>query len=261
MTICLIIFFASVLPFHAAAQLLIEEGKIKKVVTPGQAVADSITIHNSTDQVVEVNVYLEDFEYVAPFDGMKKFYPAATLGRSATGWINFEPRQFQLPPHAKQKLNFTVNVPQGASGGYYSVIFFERKDTQQVEGQVGIQIISRVGSLLFFETTDRKKQIALSDLSFDQGVLKGKITNTGNIYLVAQCLYYVIDKDGIPVDRGELDPFYFSEKSQTDLEVPFSKDLPAGRYAAVLTFDLEDGVSFVEEVNFSVDHEGVFRKQ
>jgi hypothetical protein len=249
------------LSMDVSAQLFIEEGKIKKVVVPGQAVADSITIHNSTDQVLDVGVYLEDFEYVSPFDGMKKFYPAGTLTRSAANWVNFQPRQFRLQPYAKEKLNFTVNVPKDVSGGYYGVLFFERRDVQQVSGQVGIQVISRVGSLLFFETADRKKTITIHDLSFEKSNLMAKITNTGNIYLIAKCFYYVLNSDGIPVDRGELDPFYLSENNQTDILIPFAKDLSVGRYTAVLTFDLEDGVSFVHELVFKVDQSGIFYKQ
>lgn len=261
MAIGLIVLIFSVFPADASAQLFIAEGKIKKVIVPGQTVTESITVHNSTNQPVEVSVYLEDFEYVVPFDGTKKFYPAATHNRSAAKWVNFEPREFRLSPYAKQKLNFTVNVPQDASGGYYGVMFFERKDVQQITGPVGVQIISRVGSLLFFETADSKKRVTLSDLSFDKSVLKGRVANTGDIYLVAKCLYYVLDKEGIPVDRGELDPFYFSENSQKDIMIHFPDSLPVGSYTAVLTFDLEDGVSFVDEVNFMVDQSGMFHKQ
>lgn len=248
------------LSFPAFAQLLIEEGKIKKTVAPGQTVADSVTVHNSTDKPVDVIVYLEDFEYVAPFDGSKKFYAAGTLPQSAAQWLNFEPKRFSLAPYTKQKVHFTTNVPATATGGYYSVLFFELADSPtHIDGQVGLQIISRVGSLLFFETTDRKKQVDVTGTFFDGSVLNGTLIHTGNVNLVIKCLYYVLDQSGVPVDRGDLEMFYMPPGTQTDFSIGLNAQLKSGRYTAVLTFDLEDGTSAVKEVDFHV-HQGKFQQ-
>ena len=250
-------FFALILVCWAAqtasAQLLIEQGKIKKVVAPGQAVAESITVHNSTGDTVGVRVYLEDFEYVTPFDGGKKFYPAGSTARSASSWVNFEPKEFQLPPYGKRDVNFTANIPEGISGGYYSVLFFERTDKQaMMQGDIGLQIVSRVGSILFFETADRQKAIDVTNISVGDGALHADLVNKGNINLVAKCFYYILDGQGIPVDRGELESYYMPENGTVSFSFPVKKGLSAGLYTAVLTFDLEDGVSSVHEVDLKV---------
>ena len=66
----------------AFAQLLLEEGKIKLNVQPGETVMNSFFIDNTSSESFPVKVYLEDFVYVPPFDGKKNFLPAE-IGRAS----------------------------------------------------------------------------------------------------------------------------------------------------------------------------------
>ena len=252
--IFLILFLVHLFAGSVQAQLLLEEGKVKRTVSPGEKVADSLTLHNTTAVPVDVRAYLEDFEYVPPFNGSKKFYPAGTVKRTAANWISFQPKEVHVPPHTKKKINYTISVPEDASGGYYSVLFFEGMKQQKVtQGQVGLEIVSRVGSLFFLETQDRIKQVSLQEGSVKDFMITGILKNEGNINLVVQCLYYIIDADGIPADRGQTDNFYMPENASLDFSLKFSDELPSGSYIAVLTFDMEDGMSSVEELNFTIE--------
>ena len=244
----------------SSAQLLVQEGKIKKVVRPGLTVADKITLHNSTDKSIGVTVYLEDFEYVEPYDGSKKFFPASTVKRSASTWISFEPKEFTIPAYAKKMINYSINVPEDVSGGYYSVMFFERTDRQNItDGQVGIQIVSRVGSLFFLETSDRVKKIDLQSLEMKGNSLTADLKNDGNVNLVVRCFYYVLNNKNIPVDRGETETFYIEPDGQKHISIEMNERLGSGLYTAILTFDLEDGISSVHEIDFNVGKSGEYQ--
>lgn len=244
---------------HAIAQLIVEQGKVKTIVAAGETVAGHIVLHNSTNQPIDVSVYLEDFEYIPPFDGTKKFFPAGATDRSVAQWFSFQPKTLQLPPYGKKNINYTAAVPPDASGGYYGVLFFERADKQVLtRGSVGVQLIARVGSLLFFETADSVKKMAIDDLKLDSGRLNARLMNRGNINLVAKCFFYILDPDGVPVDRAESQTYYLNEGATSDFSIDFTDRLSAGRYTAVLTFDLEDGISQVHEFDFSVTAGGDF---
>jgi len=238
----------------AKAQLMIEEGKIKKVFRPGEKIADTLTLHNTSSEPLDIAIYLEDFEYVKPYeDGAKKFFPAGTVERSAASWISYQPKELHLAPQERYQLNYTVSVPEDASGGYYCVMFFENGSRHKVtQGQIGLSIVARVGSLFFLESQDRIKKISFEKSSITDHTISGVLTNEGNVNLVLKCLYYILDSNGVPVDRGESKKYYMPPAGTMNFVQEISSEIAAGDYTAVLTFDLEDGVSSVQELSFTV---------
>jgi len=249
----MLVIWGVLLAATASAQLMIEEGKIKQSVFPGERFTGTITVHNTSTVPIDLVVYLEDFEYVAPFNGSKKFYPAATLDRSAASWISFQPKDMHLEAHQESRLNYTVAVPEDASGGYYGVLFFEGSDRQQLtQGQVALNIVARVGALLFFETRGRVKSVEFNKAQVRDNKITGILRNSGNVNLIIRCLYYILDPTGIAVDRGESPSFYMPPDGSRDISLDIASDIGPGDYTAVLTFDLEEGDSSVKEVNFEI---------
>ena len=68
-----LLFMATVLTRTASAQLFLEQGKVKLTVNPSENVSQTLMVHNTPDKAVKVHVYWEDFEYITPYDGSKKF--------------------------------------------------------------------------------------------------------------------------------------------------------------------------------------------
>jgi hypothetical protein len=238
----------------AFGQIFIEQGKIKRNVNPGQTLTGEIGVHNTTNQQAAVRVYWEDFVYVAPFDGSKKFLPAGSTGRSAVEWVQFTDKEFVLPAFGKKRVKYSIRIPDDARGGYYGVLFFEDAgEKRQVE--TGVRLVSRVGSLFFLETNDRKKITKVSDVRADDGKIKGTITNQGNAIVLAKGIYYVMSADGFVADRGELKKVYLPPSEKADVVIPVAPELQAGRYSVVLTFDLEEGDSSVKEIDL-IKHPG-----
>ncbi len=237
------------------AQVLVQEGKIKEALMPGQKKAGVITIHNTSNEPIDIRSYFEDFKYEEPFRGKKEFLAAGSAQDSCSAWIKFYPQNFSLAPFAKEEINYTISFPDDAQGGYYCVLFFEKSlgtirpagnDPADVS-QPGVSVVARVGTLFFLESSARKKTIQVDDLRFEQSTLTGSVTNTGDVTLVIKPIYYLISTNGVPSDRGEREKIYLPAGETTKFDVPMSDQLAEGRHDLVITFDLEDGISHVVE--------------
>ena len=237
------------LPVHA--QVFVEQGKVNLLVHPGEHVSDTVTIHNTTGKSVKARIYWEDFSYQPPFDGAKKFAPASTLKTSLAKWIQFSPRDLVLPAFGKVNISYSIDVPSNAQGGYYGVLFVEPQNPELSGPDKGVRIITRVGCLFFVETGDRSKEASVDQIFVNGNILKGRLRNQGNVVLLPQSSYYIMDREGLAADRGELKKRYLPPGESVDFDLPLSKDLSPGEYTLVLTFDLQDGDVLVKEIEFT----------
>jgi len=243
------------MPLTAEAQLFIERGKIQIDVKPGQTVADSLIIHNTSNQKIEIRIYWEDFYYGEPFDGSKMFFPAGTADRSMSQWIKFSPQVIHLSPFTKRKVSYTIKVPETIQGGYYGVLFFERT-VDQPELETGLHIISRVGTLFFVESALKDKSAGISGLKFEGGELFSQFENNGNVVLIPDGVYYIMNGQGLVVDRGQIDKVYLPAGKVADYNISTISNLPGGRYTMIITVDLLDGDVMVKEIDFQKTSSG-----
>ena len=195
-SVLFIIILGSVLAFFngtpACAQLFIEEGKVNLSVAGGDRITQSITVHNNSQEPLDIRVYWEDFDYAAPFDGAKNFLAAGTSPHSAASWIQFRPQEFRIMPSGKQKIDYTISVPGNIEGGYYGVLFFERSSEATVDTK-GVKIVTRVGSLFFIESQNKTKKAGIADVAMQGGALAGTLANHGNVVLIPTMTYYIMD--------------------------------------------------------------------
>ena len=239
----------------ARAQILIEEGKIKKIVEPGQTMVGTLLVHNTSSEPFRIRAYWQDFKYTEPFDGKKDFIAPGTVTLGMSEWINFSPPEFSLPAYGKQKITYTIKVPSSTRGGHYGVLFFE-KGALDKKNQSGVRVVTRVGCLFFMEAKSRSKAGKVEDLSLNNKSLKGFFHNTGDVIELPQGIYYIMDKEGMVVDRGELNRFYLPPGARTDFAIKFPDNLGSGKYTIVLTFDLEEGDTLVKEADLDKDDQG-----
>lgn len=234
----------------SSAQLFIEQGKIELDVSPNQRVADGVFIHNTSDQPVEVRVYWEDFAYVAPYDGKKIFSPAGTGDYSMSEWISFSPQVFRLPPYAKRKVAYSIDVPATMNRGFYGTLFFERTVADST-ADTALNIITRVGTLFFIEPQQKQKNIRLENLSIENGVLNAELVNDSNVITIPEGIYYIMSEEGLVVDRSEIDKVYLPPGARSAYGFALKSDMANGNYQMVLTVDLADGDVLVKEVDFT----------
>jgi hypothetical protein len=237
-----------------ADTLRIDNPKIKVKVVPGQTVTGAIGIENLSSENMTIRTYLEDFRYLDPFDGTKEFIAPGVVDNSCSEWISFSPQEFVLPAFGKKQVFYSVNVPQGASGGYYSVLFMESHIgfTQDSQGKQ-VMVMGRIGSLFFIETQDSLKRVQVTRLDSSGNRIYGSIKNAGNVILIAKPVFYVMDEAGLVADRGKLAEAFLNPGDETSFSLDISESLAPGRYIAVITFDLEDQDVEIKEAVFSKD--------
>ena len=229
-----------------AINLIIEEGKVRLSILPGQTKTGTINIKNTSSDSIEIKAYLEDWYYLPVADGSKEFKPANTNALSCASWISFAPAEFSIPAYGKQIVSYTVKVPKGVSGGHYAVLFFEssmaRPDSK--EG-VGVAVSIRMGSLFYIEPEGTiKREIRLGKLSVDRESEEAPLNisldfkNTGNVDITASGTFHIIDDSGMVYARGEFDKAYTFAGDAGKLASNWSEAIPKGRYDLILTIDI-----------------------
>lgn len=226
--------------------------KVKLKVSPGEVVTGSIRITNPSSNEVKIKVYVEDFKYVPPYDGSKKFLTAGTLENSCAKWISFSPVEFKLPPFGRRNVEYSISVPSSARGGYYAVMFFETA-LGEVEESPGSRlfVLGRIGSLFLIETEDSIKKADIDSIEVEGSSIKGIISNTGDVFINAKGTYFVMDSEGMIYDRGKIKDLFLFPGDKADFALSLSNErIPRGSYTLICNFDLEDGDVAVKEVDF-----------
>ncbi len=239
----------------ARAQLFLEEGKVVLAVSGSERVNKHIVVNNTSSEPINVKVYWEDFEYLSPYDGAKKFTPAGTSKNSASGIVSFFPQTFQLPAFGKQQIDYSVSTPEDMSEGHYGVLFFE-KAGDPIKTDAGISIVTRVGCLFFIEPKEKNKTAVIENMALNGSTLVGRFSNQGNVIMIPRTTYNVMDKEGLVADRGEVKKHYVPPGVSASWEVPLPKTLGQGEYTLLVNADLDEGDAVVKEMQLIKDAAG-----
>ena len=240
---------------QAHAQLFLEQGKVKLSVSGGDHPNGTLIIHNTSAQPAIMRIYWEDFEYKSPYDGTKNFVPAGTAPGSPSQWVTFSPAEFTLPAFGRQKVDYTVAVPDQIHEGHYGVLFFERKSDPLTE-EKEVAIITRVGCLFFIEPKDKSKKAVLKNAALKDKSVTVQFVNQGNVIMLPRTTYYMMQTDGLVLLRGEANKIYVPAGATAQLEIPIKKALKQGQYTLVVNSDLDEGDAVVQEIGISANEAG-----
>ena len=249
------LFLLFLLPISSFA-LRIDNPKVKLQLSPGDNYSGAIIVENPSTYEVSVKVYLEDFAYVTPFDGAKEFYAPGTTSVSLSNWITFSPQEFTLQPFARRRVNFSISPASSFNSVRCGVLFFETSIGTTYEEGKAINVLGRIGSLLFIEPKDKRKQATFNGIKGSSYSLVGDFINSGNSFIHAQGTSFTLDNEGMVKDRGVLEDLYLLPNDSTRLQIALSSDLAPGTYTMVITFDLEEDNSLIKEIDFSVSDSG-----
>jgi hypothetical protein len=277
----LIFIFLLSLPLYAESlSFRLDQSKIKLSIPPGGSQAGEVKVYSQSDEVINLKVYLEDWVYSNTLDGSKDFSPAGSNANSCAPWINFNPTEFKLPAYGVTTINYIVNVPKTAAGGYYAVMFFETAFDQaknseltgQNEVKSGVGLAIRLGSLFYLEAKDTLKRSAELSNFFVMKEEKNKylsiscdFENVGNTYITVAGSFHIMDKQSLVRARGEFNEGYTFPQDKVMLKAVWKNPIPQGKYDLVITLDLgkaqqeanlSRGPILVKETNIEIGADG-----
>lgn len=253
--IALCLSLSVVLSPKASAQLFLEDAKKVLAVSGGQTVTGTLLVHNTATSPVDIRVYWEDFDYRAPYDGTKNFFPAGTGPESASQWVTFSPPVFTMPALGLQKIDYAVRVPASIQEGHYGVLFFEKSTSGQFSGG-GLTIVQRVGCLFFIEPREKSKKSLLQNAVVQGDTVDIDFVNQGNVVLIPHTTYYMMQDGGMVVLRGDAKKSYVPPGATAKIEIPIKEKLNDGHYTLFVNSDLDEGDVTVKELSMAVDASG-----
>jgi len=118
------------------------------ITTPeGGESSGYVTILNYDDKgPLHIKTYMNDLVYLP--DGSNDFLPLESTPWTVSGWLKIAPTEFELGPGEERQVRYMVNVPEGAKGGRYGVVFFEVSPSlKDLEGMTGATVNVRLGSI------------------------------------------------------------------------------------------------------------------
>jgi hypothetical protein len=248
----LFIFFITSTVWAENVYFRLDESKIRLSIAPGNSQAGAIKVYSQSEEEIKLRVYLEDWEYTDKQDGSKNFFPTQSTPLSAAGWISFSPAEFTLSPGEEKRLNYIVNLPQEATGGYYAVMFFEtlfeppaQLAYTEEEIRTSATLAVRIGTLFYIEAEGTvERQAGLRNLSVSRDKedkslsISLDLQNTGNADIAAGGTFNIIDGQGRVYARGEFNDVGTLPGDSAILTSKWGESLPRGIYDLILTINL-----------------------
>ena len=245
------LFLSSVLigfpPTVLAFQARINKPVVEESLVPGQAASGTIEVENQGEGPLIVDVYLQDWEYLEGGSGDKLFSAPGTSPWSASNWINYYPKKLELPGHGKGFVEYTIQVPSGAVGGHYAVLFFESMLGAAAKNEQGVtvQYTGRLGSLFEIESAGSVERAgAISRFTLGRPdedrplSLSYTFNNTGNVAIRPKAYFNITDGTGRYFGRGEFKPLYTFPGRSGSTATEWTGALAPGEYTVLLTVSL-----------------------
>lgn len=207
---------------------------------------DSLTVRLSA-RVLEDVVGLRIDEVFSSHIGIEDLDSAGgsfdTVARSNGDWLEVSPLRFRLDAGDAQEVTFSIQVPQGAEGTYWGMIFVE--GSPRLEERVGATVlaIERFG-VKVYETVPgtevlsgevrHVRKVNDDPLSFDV-----TFVNTGNVQLRPRGQVEITDRTGDIIQTLGVDEFYVLPGAvRYENVVGQENSLPPGRYFALAVLDI-----------------------
>lgn len=246
-----------------AFSINISPPSLKLSVQPGQSASGTITVLNRGEETVGILVYTEDWLY-AP-DGSKSFHAAGTTPLSCAKWLRIFPKKFQLEGGEKMGVQYTVNMPEDAKGGYYAVVFFESVPSAEEERDEGMMVrfAGRLGTIIYLETEGKSTRSATVE-SFSVTVPQSdkplemslSYKNTGDVYIGAEGTLNIIDDEGNIFGKETFGPVNTLPGDTRGTKAEWLGELEEGTYYTVVTLDIGGDEPIVREAEFTVSSGG-----
>ena len=232
-----IIVIASAYPATADLSLDVAPAKIELQVAPGSTQTIPVTVRNSGTAPMHIQTSMVDFGVNAGGDYV--FSKAGANRYSLATWAQVNPREFDVPPNSFQLVRMTINVPQGISGEYSGIAFFQTRPLRHSGG--GISFSERVASKIYLYSGNSVRidglidDLAVKQTAIGERFLVGfKNTGTAHVYLSGRI---EIRKGNDVVARVPLQSQLLVERGGRRVIEAYSDKLVPGNYSALALID------------------------
>jgi len=217
------------------------------------AAGGTIFVENRGDEPITVKAYAEDWTFAA--DRSKEFKRAGTTKFSCSGWISIYPKEFTLAGGSSRQVQYSITVPDGASGGYNSVIFFE-SSVQGTSSSLGSKVIlaGRIGTIVYLNVKGASHrevsatEYIVSKPDEDRPLnIKLMVKNEGSAILSAEGTSVIMDKDGKIYGRVGIPKFYLLPGDIAPAKAVWFGMLGQGTYKVLTSIDYGAGLPTVAE--------------
>ena len=234
---------------------------IDETVKPGETLEQTFSVHNGTDQTINLHSYIQDYRID---NGQWQEVEDPDETWSPMTWATIISAPKTLGPAEQNEVRVKFEVPKNAEMGehvtYFSAKFMPAAGPGQDQA-AQVTVASEIRSLVYIKVTDAEGNLDLihswnidklgtNFWHFGDPVFTAAATNTGNVHLEAQGTIELVDL--IRNQRTELDIPLFNILPHTDKEIQISwPDAPFIGYFnghMKLTYD---GINF-EERDFSL---------
>ncbi|RJP56370.1 MAG: hypothetical protein C4541_12440 [Candidatus Auribacter fodinae] len=280
---------------NSAYAVNVEPLKMELSIPAGTTKEVTLNLSNKAPEAVSIEASTSTYRFMLSENSvLPEGKQPADLLASCESWISLAQSSLVVNPGEQQVLNFTISVPQNASGEYAACILIDElsgsaqppeildSDNEALGVDLNLEMVYRrsiaiyvfvegttsiQGEILGITITDMStEELVKENFQFKANNLKFLITlhNSGTRHIRAKGNIIIFNNAGEPIDSlqsGITLPVFpgFSERIPVFWPVP---EIPEGgqQYTAVVTLDLGDGNIVQSETNFSVNEKGFIVK-
>ncbi|MFK7604126.1 hypothetical protein ACI3L1_18160 [Deinococcus sp. SM5_A1] len=214
----------------ASAEVFIS-GPRSLTLAAGTSETVQYTLSNTSDAPVRATIFTND--YVQAPNGNLTHVPGKSLSQSLERLMTFPAGGVVVPAKGSVVIPAKINVPTGASGGYWGVVGVdaETAPVKAAGNSVGIHL--RYAMVTALEVKDTiKHAVSIANVAQEGGNLLVTFKNAGNAYERLELRMTYQNAAGKAVD--DVRP-YVILPGTADLTVPIPAGLTPGAYAVFLS--------------------------
>lgn len=237
---------------------------------PGESQSAKVKVWNKSPNPMKFSLSVRDVGNQADSDGRldRIFPPPGTLPHSCAKWILLQEKEFEIPPGGEKEVELIVSSPADASGGKAAVVFFTGVPgtpppggSQKEKPAASIQIVPRLGALVFFETEGTLKRTGqITDFSVQPLTESSSLEvryffeNLGNTDIFVSGTFYILDLNKALVAKENLDSMRTFPADKGMGKSQWKGILNPGSYHLVATFELGQDTEevIIKEADFVI---------
>lgn len=247
-------------PSAFALKMNIDPPRVVISVKPGEETTGFVSVLNYDEEgPIHVKAYVQDLVYLP--DGSNDFLPLESTPWSIAEYLKIGPTEFDIGPGQQEMVRYIVTVPEGATGGFYGVVFFEVATPPSQFTQAGANVNVRLGSIFLLTASGTEdieaklKSITITEPNNDVPLtVSASVYNGGNIIARPFGTVKIIDEKEVVVaefpineKKGGIFP-----KTNGAFQAKYEKNIEKGTYFAQVVLDYGGDVLLGGQKKFTI---------